>query len=447
MLWRLILVPQMQTVMRSHDADTMERVPFTQDYLIIERAGVKTAVIGYDPEYSSTILQEKIRPYYIDDDLSRLDHLIETVIDEEETDAVILLIHGDPEPVAECMDPEKVDLVAGGHTHRIKAGRTENGIAFLEGYCYGQGYATAELVIDTEGNVRTEGINFTNIVENKSFLYDTEENRKYMDPDMIRISHASWDAIQEEMGEVLGYVTVSVTKKQRGDSPSTIIGNWFTSLELRATEKYGTVAAFYNSGGIRAQFKLQGNNRIRDITIYDIYSMAPFGDSLLIYDITGPELARLIIDGMSDSEYGDQVSGLTFTYTDNAENKPEVLSITLDDGTEVDLSDPDTLYRVCVSEYSATYPGSVFEDKEPVIPPADSPIDNESFIEVLRKEAKEKGGLLYIDMRVRGTKIPTVFNRKGGRNEKEVWTQSFGRNDERDPCCRQYFFASAGRYF
>ncbi|MBQ9612117.1 MAG: hypothetical protein IJV14_05955 [Lachnospiraceae bacterium] len=58
------MVPQMQTVMRSHDADTMERVPFTQDYLIIERAGVKTAVIGYVPEYSSTILQEKIRPYY-----------------------------------------------------------------------------------------------------------------------------------------------------------------------------------------------------------------------------------------------------------------------------------------------------------------------------------------------------------------------------------------------
>ncbi|MBQ9612118.1 MAG: hypothetical protein IJV14_05960 [Lachnospiraceae bacterium] len=83
---------------------------------------------------------------------------------------------------------------------------------------------------------------------------------------MIRISHASWDAIQEEMGEVLGYVTVSVTKKQRGDSPSTIIGNWFTSLELRATEKYGTVAAFYNSGGIRAQFKL-GQKSIFQIRI------------------------------------------------------------------------------------------------------------------------------------------------------------------------------------
>ena len=83
-----------------------------------------------------------------------------------------------------------------------------------------------------------------------------------------------------------------------------------------------------------------------------------------------------------------------------------VLSITLDDGTNVDPKDSDTLYRVCINEFSATYPGSVFQDKEPVIAPADSPIDNESFIEVLRKEAAENEGFLYIDMRARGTKIP-----------------------------------------
>lgn len=34
-----------------YDAKTMERVPFTQDYMIIERSGVKTAVIGYIPDF------------------------------------------------------------------------------------------------------------------------------------------------------------------------------------------------------------------------------------------------------------------------------------------------------------------------------------------------------------------------------------------------------------
>ena len=388
-----------------YEADTMERVSFTQDYLIIERAGIKTAVIGYIPDYSSTILQEKIEPYYIEEDLSKLNALAGTVIEEEDPDATIILVHGDPVSVAEAMDPELVDLVVGGHTHKSNIGRADNGISFIEGYCYGQGYATAVLVIGAEGNVRIEDIGYTSIVENRFQLYDMEVNTELLDSEIMDISHAAWDAIHEEMGEVLGYVATSVKKRQTGDSPSTIIGNWFTDLELRATEKYGTVAAFYNSGGIRAQFKIQGNNKTRDITVYDIYSMAPFGNSLLIYDITGSELAKLIADGLKDSDYGDQVSGLTFTYTENAPNEPVILNITLDDGTDVDLSDSDTLYRVCVSEYSATYPGSVFQDKEPVIPPADSPIDNESFIEVLREEAAENEGFLYIDMRVRGTKI------------------------------------------
>ena len=388
-----------------YEADTMERVSFTQDYLIIERAGIKTAVIGYIPDYSSTILQEKIEPYYIEEDLSKLNALAGTVIEEEDPDATIILVHGDPVSVAEAMDPELVDLVVGGHTHKSNIGRADNGISFIEGYCYGQGYATAVLVIGAEGNVRIEDIGYTSIVENRFRLYDMEVNTELLDSEIMDISHAAWDAIHEEMGEVLGYVATSVKKRQTGDSPSTIIGNWFTDLELRATEKYGTVAAFYNSGGIRAQFKIQGNNKTRDITVYDIYSMAPFGNSLLIYDITGSELAKLIADGLKDSDYGDQVSGLTFTYTENAPNEPVILSITLDDGTDVDLSDSDTLYRVCVSEYSATYPGSVFQDKEPVIPPADSPIDNESFIEVLREEAAENEGFLYIDMRARGTKI------------------------------------------
>ena len=388
-----------------YDAESMERVSFTQDYLLIDRAGVKTAVIGFIPDYSDTILREKIEPYYINDDLDHLEEIVKTIKEEESPDAAIVLVHGDPVKVAEGLDPENVDLVIGGHTHKILAGEAENSIPYMEGYCYGQGFASAVLVVDPFGEVSVEDINYTSIIEDKSKLYDTYENASCLDSEILEISRATWDAVQDEMGEMIGFVDVSVTRKQKGDSPSTVIGNWFTDLELRATAQYGTVAAFYNSGGIRSQFKLSGNSKTREITIYDIYSMAPFGNSLQVYELTAPEIAKLIEDGMRDSDYGDQMSGLSFTFSEESSGEFEVLSVTLDDGTELDLSDTETVYRVCISEYSATIPGSVFEGKEPVILKSDSPIDNESFIKVLQKEAAENNGYLHVDTSGRGTRV------------------------------------------
>lgn len=63
--------------------------------------------------------------------------------EEEQPDATIILTHGDPGPVAEAMDPDFADLVLGGHTHEINIENAENGIPFMQGNCYGQGYATA----------------------------------------------------------------------------------------------------------------------------------------------------------------------------------------------------------------------------------------------------------------------------------------------------------------
>ena len=107
--------------------------------------------------------------------------------------------------------------------------------------------------------------------------------------------------------------------------------------------------------------------------------------------------------------YGDQMTGLTFTYTatgtpdmDRAEREYTILSITLSDGTEVD---PDAVYRVCTSRFSATLPGSVFEGKVSIVPEADAPIDNESMIRLLRDEGLENDGYIAVDDGQRGVEV------------------------------------------
>ena len=61
-----------------------------------------------------------------------------------------------------------------------------------------------------------------------------------------------------------------------------------------------------------------------------------------------------------------------------------------------------TLYRVCISSYSATLAGSVFEDKEPLYPEAEAPIDNLTIINLLRQEARDNEGYISVDTSPRG---------------------------------------------
>ena len=393
-----------------YDAVTGERVNFTKDYTILEKAGKRIAVIGYIPDYSREIMTSMISPYTIDGDLGKLDTLVREIDQKEQPDATIILAHEDPEAVAQAMDPAQVDLVCGGHTHESKADIADNGIPYIQGYCYGYGFASAELIVETDGTVKVEDVKYTDIMEDQGIFYDTEENSVYLDPDIMEIAHAGWDAIQEEMSEVLGYIDTPVLRDDRIGANSA--GNWITGLYLRATQDQGTVAAFYNNGGIRADLKIPKGRETRDVTVYDIYSVNPFGNSLLVYEINAQELAKQLVNGLKSPNHGDQMSGLTFTYTATGDENTDrrfreytILSIMLDDGTQVDPDDTQTLYRVCTTNYNATVHGSVFTGKEPVVPEADAPVDNEAIIRLLREEKQENDGHITVDAGPRGTEI------------------------------------------
>ncbi|MBQ3704408.1 MAG: bifunctional metallophosphatase/5'-nucleotidase [Oscillospiraceae bacterium] len=395
-----------------YDAASGERVPYTKDYAIINKAGLRIAVIGYIPNFRNSIMTARIAPYTIDDDLSKLDALVRKVNEDEKPDATVIIVHDNPIKVAEAMDPSQVDLVVGGHTNDILAKTAKSGVAYIQGYYYGYGFASAVLVISANGSVRTEDLAYTDISADKESLLLTEENTSNLDPDIVAISRAGWDAIRDEMSETLGYIDTPVLKKKTVGANSA--GNWITGLMLEVTQPQGAVMAFYNNGGIRTSFNIPEGQTTREITVGDIYSITPFGNTLLLFDINGRELAQQLADGLKAANYGDQMSGLTFTYsatgdkdTPRNERGYTILSITLADGTEVDMNDTETLYRVCTTNYNATVPGSVFEGKEPVIPEADSPVDNESYVLLLREIRDRNNGYIPVDTSPRGVEIST----------------------------------------
>ena len=71
----------------------------------------------------------------------------------------------------------------------------------------------------------------------------------------------------------------------------------------------------------------------------------------------------------------------------------------------MDINDDKTLYRVCITNYSSTLSGSVFEHKEPVIPEVEAPVDHELLVEVLRKIRDAGDNHIPVDTSARGREV------------------------------------------
>ena len=368
------------------------RTLMTKDYVIVEKAGYRIALIGYIPDYSSEILSSKMTEYKIHDDLGEFAAHVKEINEAEHPDATVVIGHCDPETLANALDPADVDLVCGGHTHKGLCDTASNGITYIQPEKDAQGYARATIVIDNEGNVRIEDQAYKSIMEVPEFLYDTADNAEYLDPVILDISKVAWEEISEEMNEALGYIDSDVEKKGFIDDVTTTGGNFVTGIMLEYTKGDGVVAAFYNRDGVRKDF-ITPEGGIYQVSVGDIYAICPFNNRLLIYELSGQELAQQLVNGLIDGNYGDQVSGLTYEYRNNGtaeEPDYEIVSIVLSNGTKVDINGEEAKYKVCVTSYSATLEGSVFEGKEPLYPELEAPVDNQAIIEYLRNR-RDKG--------------------------------------------------------
>lgn len=399
-----------------YDAATGEHVNFTRDYTVVEKAGLRIALIGYIPDYSREIMTSRIAPYTIDESLEHLKERVKEINSKEKPDVTVIVAHASPEPVAAAMDPSQVQLVTGGHKHMGISGVAENGITFIQSDCYAKGYASAVITLDkSTGEIDIGEPTYTQIVgtELENRLYERSENAPYLDPEIMAISHAAWSAVGAGMGEVLGYIDYNVEKKGytdvQGDNDATSGGNFITGIMLAAMKDQGAEVAFYNKGGVRADFVIPEGETVREVTVGDVYAISPFGNKWLLYDLTGADLAKQLCDGLSESNFGNQVTGLTFTYyqlgTQDSHPVYYVDSITMADGREVDIRDTTTTYRICITDYSATVPESVCVGKEPVVPIQDAPTDHLAIIEYLRDNKSRGDGYIPIDNSARAKKL------------------------------------------
>ena len=417
--------------------DSGERVEFTQDYTIVDKGNYKVGIVGWADDYSADIKASQIAPYTIDDNREKLKELAEEV--DKKADIVVILAHSDPKSIAEEMDPEVVDLVAGGHTHKNVNGTADNGIDYMQGNCYAYGYSTAEIKVNPETkDVEVTTPEFKDISPkggDHSYLYYNNGNNTQLDSEVTKISQAAWDAVKGEMYEVLGTVDQSITKDfiDETNGTSSIAGNWLADMMLAATKDQNTVAAFANRGGIRANLEMAEGASSRDITVADIYTISPFGNRILTFAITGQQMGQQLeraLIGLNPeidstvayqaSNLGDQFAGITATYK-VVDGGIKVLSIMTDDGQMIDVNDTTKTYNVCVNEYCATLDGSVFKGMTPLVAMDEAPVDNLSTIAALREHRDTEGLNIELDTTVHTLTL---------QNKIQQWKDALGSYDK-----------------
>jgi 5'-nucleotidase len=133
------------------------------------------------------------------------------------------------------------------------------------------------------------------------------------------------------------------------------IGNLISdAIRLR----YGTLLALTNSGGIRAPLPssyLPADTSLRrlstgyapgppfDLVVGDVFSVLPFGNSIVTRTVTGTQLylalengvSRILADGTGTDGRFPQISGFRFTFHPLNPPGSRVMSVVLDDGTPI----------------------------------------------------------------------------------------------------------------
>lgn len=227
-----------------------------------------------------------------------------------------------------------IDFAVGGHTHR---GYDEpwidpvNHTMCFETFGNGSSLGHAILLVDRA----TRQLVGWERSHDRGTIITLFEDQHWPDHDIAGVIAPYLQETEREMTRVVGRSAVSLS---RGDAGNSVMGNLVVDA-MRA--RFDADFSFQNLGGVRADLPAG------PITAGDVFSVLPFGNELMIVQMDGRMLRRVIESRISGSGSGLYVSGVRMEYDLGRPNFDRV--VTLEIGGEA--WDPDRTYRTVVTNY------------------------------------------------------------------------------------------------
>jgi 5'-nucleotidase/UDP-sugar diphosphatase len=230
-----------------------------------------------------------------------------------------------------------LDVVVAGHTHR---GYNDpwvdpvNHTLVFESYGNGSSLGIFTLLIDTDAG---ELVGYETPDKRYGALVTLFRDQFYPD-DVFEDSIQAWTAIAEAgMDEPFAELLEPLT---RGDASNNYAG--FMIVDA-FRERLGGDVAFLNLGGVRAELPTG------PLTERRLFTMMPFGNTLVTLNIPGSFLRRLVEIRVSNNHAGLIMSGIKIVYSRERENFDRITTFEI--GGEP--LDPERVYKVVTTDFIA----------------------------------------------------------------------------------------------
>lgn len=269
--------------------DTKSLPEHVAPYHIIERGGLKIAIVGYmGMGLESDIATSMIENYEFLEPVQIIKELVYQLRTEEKVDVVIANGHDASSNVnrqlSNLSGDYRIDAIVNGHMHARSVGtnqRSSDGIAvpYVQAGSSGEYVGVIELNINKETKQVTGGTASTKTILNTS--KENPEVKAYVD-ELV----ASTANIFER---VIGVAGKKINQPEGA--------KWASNAMLSyCKEKYGVCdIAFVNTGGIRnSAFPIEINEAI---TVNKVYEIMPFDNTVKMVNIKGKVLKNLILLG------------------------------------------------------------------------------------------------------------------------------------------------------
>jgi len=257
--------------------------------------------------------------------------------------------------IARALDPT-IDVILSAHTHRAY-NCTIDGRVVIQGASFGRLLSVIDLEIDAAGgSVIRQGIRARNVRVANGLAKDDAINTAYPPfapaADIAAMVERYRQQIAPLADRRVGRIAAPFERlpPEQGDSPA---GRLIADAQLAATRENGAQIAFVNAGGIRSD--LQPRDPSGEVTYGDIFTMQPFGNTLVTMTLTGAQLKALLESqwrGHSSAANLLQPS-TTLAYAWHEDAPPGARIIAPSITIEGRPWRPETRYRVTVNSYLA----------------------------------------------------------------------------------------------
>ena len=260
-------------------------------YVMLENQGVKIAVIGmievrHDDipgAHPSKLTQVGFK--------KAIDVMPEYQFLREQCDVMILLSHlGFEDDLEMAQACPYLDVILGGHSHTLIEFPAEHDGVLVTQAGSNLKHATLTKIKVKDGKVLEKNAITLNV---NNFRNSDEEVQAMID------EFNDSPTLNEAIGEAL-------TKFENPEE----LGCFMTDA---MREISGADFAFQNTGGVRVNYLKKG-----PITVKDIYSIDPFDNDVVVYEMTGQQVKNFIINSFrKNGGYPSYVSGMTYEMQTN----------------------------------------------------------------------------------------------------------------------------------